>query len=135
MRHARCNNCPQNAADSATIDELNPTASRAIWSVERVGSQVALKSDNGKYLSKCTNCWVGASNPDSAFANGESASGSSLWTPEYLNNGKWALKGDNGKYLSRCLNCGNDSNYPNLAFVHIDNPTSSPYAQWTVSTR
>lgn len=90
-----------------------------------------MKGSNGKYLTRCTNCWNQARYPDAAFVNGETPDGSSLWTPEYLGKGKWGLKGDNCKYLARCNGCATGSSYSSTAFVYADNPNDSS-AQWTV---
>ena len=102
---ARCNNCNGDAVNSVNVQEQDSSRPWAIWSVERVGSLVALKSDNGKYLTKCTNCWERGIHPDSAFATADAATGSSLWITIYIDNGKWAVKGDKGRFLSRVLNC------------------------------
>ena len=90
---------------------------------------IALKSDNGKYLSRCNGCGSAAYS-DSASVHGTNPSDPwSKWTPEKQSNGKWTLKSDNGKYLARCNNCWYGAAYPDAAFVHESNP-ANPWAQW-----
>ena len=102
---------------------------------EPISSVVSLKSDTGKYLSRCNRCWLGdGAYPDSAFVHETNPSNPwAKWTVESLGNGKYTLKGDNGKYLSRCNNCVTDGAYPDSAFVHETNP-SNPWAQWTIKS-
>ena len=61
---------------------------------------------------------------------GTTPTGSSLWTPKLLDNGKWALKGENGKYLGRCHDCAIGARYPDTTFAEFNE--DDPAAQWTV---
>jgi len=94
-----------------------------------------LKSDSGKYLARCNNCWNKAAYPDAAFVHVSTPTGNpyALWTPERLANGKWALKSDSGKYLSRCNGCVTGGTTPDYAFVANSN-ANAPYDQWTVNS-
>lgn len=92
------------------------------------------------YLGRCNNCWVLGSNAgdDSAFVHVPSTtplSYDALWTPEELENGKWALKGDNQKYLARCNHCAIGAFVANLAFINVDSALDNSSAQWTVTRR
>ncbi len=132
---ARCKTCGSTqgtGADAGTFQSLAQAGPLAIWTLETVGDQIALKADNGKYLTVCPKCWTRSVNSDPAFATGTSPSGASLWTPEKLANGKWALKGSNGKYLGRCLDCATGSPFRSTTFVHSIAPTTDLYAQWTI---
>jgi hypothetical protein len=97
-----------------------------------VGKKVAIRGSNGRYLSRCNNCWPNAIYLDSAFAHmGNYNNAFSQWTPIRLGFGKWAFKSDTGKYLARCNGC-TKSNRVNLAFVHSDS-MYDPWAQWYLS--
>ncbi len=102
-----------------------------MWTLEAVGNQVAFKGSNGKYLSRCNNCWSSAADPDAAFVHTPDYQPWSLWTPVLNENGKYSFKSDNGKYLARCNGCVNGGNSPNFAFVHEAN-ANNPWAQWEV---
>lgn len=55
---SRCDNCgPASYVDSAAIYSISPDDSKATWISELVGGQVQFKSDIGKYLGLCSNCW------------------------------------------------------------------------------
>ena len=98
--------------------------------IDELLGDIALKPDNGKYLSRCNGCGS-AAYPDSASIHGTNPSDPwSKWTPEKQDNGKWTLKSDTGKYLARCNNCWYGAAYPDAAFVHESNPAIS-WAQWT----
>jgi len=134
---SRCTSCGSGAyTDSASISEINPKNSDAIWTAINYGDKIALKADTGKYLGKCSNCWSQGAYSDSAFVHVPEVGSSSiaLWIPEQLSNGKWGLKSsDTGKYLSRCTNCVNTGVYSDFAFVQANDCNSSA-AQWTVET-
>jgi hypothetical protein len=90
------------------------------------GDQVALKSETGKYLALCHNCWVEGAYPDSAFVYVDTFINNyqALWTPFWIGNGNWGLQGNNGKYLARCGDCVPNAAYLDLAFVHSIDPVT-----------
>lgn len=104
----------------------------AKWVISRVGTKVAIRNSNGRYLSRCEGCWPEAIYPDSALIHQTNPDQPfSQWTASIQPNGKWAFQSDNGKYMARCDSCTN-STTKNLAFVHDPNP-SDPWAQWNLS--
>ena len=118
---ARCRNCGPGAyPDSAFVHITDGHAPYAQWKVEMVGEQVAFKSDNGKYLARCHNCWKGGAYKDSAFIHVSHLHGNpwALWTPIEVGNYKWAFKADNGQFLARCNHCVNGGAKSDSAFVH-----------------
>ena len=123
-----CTNCGSGAyPDSAAL-----TASPSAWTLEVVGSQVAFKGTNGKYLSRCNTCWIGGGvYADSAFVHTPDRQSWSLWTPVLQANGLYSFKSDNGNFLARCNGCVPGGNNPNFAFVHESNSANS-WAQWNV---
>ena len=53
---------------SAGVYEDNPKNSVAIWEAIKVGaSKIALKGDNGRFISRCAECWQQSIFPDAAF--------------------------------------------------------------------
>lgn len=135
---SKCSNCGSGAyPDSASVSEKDPSKPWAIWTAERVGDLVALKSsETGNYLSRCNNCWGSGAYADSAFVHITSLDGNpyALWKPVNVGSGKWALQADTGKFLARCNNCVPGGNFSNYAFVHSTNQNDA-WAQWTVTTR
>jgi Zn-finger protein len=128
-----CNNCGAAAyTDSASVADYSASNNDEVWTLEVVGSQVAFKGSNGKYLSRCNNCWNSAAYPDAAFVHTPDYQSWSLWTPVLNANGKYSFRSDNGKYLAKCNNCAYQGNTPNFAFVHEANPDNS-WAQWDVT--
>lgn len=122
-----CTNCgPAAYPDSAAL-----SATPQAWTLEVVGAQVAFKGANGKYLSRCNNCWNTGSYPDSVFVHADDRQSWSLWTPVLQANGLYSFKSDNGNFLSRCNGCVGGGNNPNFAFVHESN-SANPWAQWDV---
>ena len=119
---ARCNECALGAyPDAAFVHETDGDASWAQWDLEIIGNKVALKGDNGKYLSRCDYCWIGEGEyPNSAFVHITSLSGNpyAMWSLVSIGNGKWALQADTGKYLARCHDCVIGEAYPDSAFVY-----------------
>ena len=134
-----CNTCgPSSLPDSASVHETNIQSPWVFWSMYQVGLyDLVLKARSGKYLARCTDCWVGGVRPDSAFVHSTSTYDSwAKWRFEKLSNGKWAIKSsDSGKYLSRCYKCVPGSPVDNFAFVHVDTPVNNPWAQWTIINR
>ena len=134
---SRCTNCALGgtAPDAPAIFETNTSNPKTIWTVEKVGNQIALKSDINKYLATCNNCWKNSLSRDSVlvFAVEPTSAQNALWTPEYLGNGKWALKAGTGKYLVRCSNCLSGAVAPNFAFASAATPNGNPLAQWTIT--
>lgn len=98
-----CNKCGNVVPDSASIQAVSDGTQ--IWKLEVIGSKVAFKGTNGLYLTRCSGCWPGSSQIDSATVHVPTPTATALWTPELQSNGKYAFKGDNGKYLARCLAC------------------------------
>ncbi len=100
------------------------------WTLEIVGSQVAFKGVNGKYLSRCNNCWVGGAYPNSVFVHLPDRQAASLWTPIRHASGKYLFKSDNGQFLARCDGCvtGNTNKF---VFLRDAIPDDT-WAQWSV---
>ncbi len=105
-----------------------------IWTAEIFGNKVVFKSDNGNYLTRCKGCWSSASFMDGVFTHVSTPVGNpwSTWTPEILEDGKWALKGDNGMYLARCRGCVSGGSFNDFAFVHVGTVKDNPWAAWTI---
>ncbi len=100
------------------------------WTLEVVGSQVAFKGANGKYLSRCNGCWSGGSYPDSVFVHTPDRQPWSLWTPIRYACRKYLLKSGNGQFLARCDGCvtGNTNK-----FVFLRDPIpDDTWTQWNV---
>ena len=54
---SRCNDCGiGNYPDSVSLEE-NGGYSWTIWEISSQGNQVAFKSDSGKFLAVCHECW------------------------------------------------------------------------------
>ena len=69
----------------ATLHLNDSSDSWVLWTVEKIGNQVALLAGNGKYLHRCTNCYdLPTLYPDAAFVMGDKPDGASLWTPVRL---------------------------------------------------
>lgn len=139
---ARCRNCGPGAySDSASVEQKQATQPYTIWTAEKCGNAIALKSDSGLYLSNCNNCWKAwwfkqPAHSDSAFVHVKNPSGNkhAQWIPERLENGKWALKNlGNGKYLSRCHDCVPGCSTDNMAFVHHSS-SKNAFSQWEVES-
>ncbi|MCP3959345.1 MAG: DUF4082 domain-containing protein [bacterium] len=133
----RCNNC-QNAAypDTAAVHVDNPDEPWAKFVVENLGEgKIALKADSGKYLTRCNNCVSGGAYPDFLTVHVDNPSGRyAQFHPYELPNGKIAFQVDDSqKYFGRCNNCSPGAAYPDTVAVHVDDPTSEPWAQWEVS--
>lgn len=72
-----CTDCGPGAyPDSASLG-----TDEDAWTLEVVGDQVAFKGSNGKYLSRCNNCWDDGAYPDSVFVHVDGPASWSLWTP------------------------------------------------------
>lgn len=128
-----CQNCGSiNNADTASV-QPDTGDDTVVWALEEIqGGKVAFRGSNGKYLSRCNQCWVGGSYPDSAFVHAlNSTHPISQWAPLIHPNGKYSFKCDNGKYLARCEGCNKSPASPNFAFIHLTDP-SNPLAQWDV---
>ena len=117
---SRCNRCgPGHQPDSPAIYETNASNPTTLWTIEKVGENVAIKADSGKYLSLFNNCWYKQLYAESVFVNQrKSTSSKTHWTPEKLANGKIAFKSSKGKYLNRCNNCVTGGKYTDFAFAH-----------------
>lgn len=70
---------------------------------------VALRADNGNYLSRCSGCIPGLKEDlrtETIFVHVPEdkllSTGAAHWKLQKLDNGKYALKASNGKYLARC---------------------------------
>ncbi len=64
---------------SAQNFEVEHISTWANWNVERVDSRVALKGDNGKYLSICPNCLKDSTSPqDAVFVNADTPTENAL---------------------------------------------------------
>lgn len=74
-----CRNCGGAVADSASIQAINDGSQ--VWALEVVGSKVAFKGNNGKYLSRCNGCWPGSKILDSATVHSPNINPATLWTP------------------------------------------------------
>jgi hypothetical protein len=91
----------------------------SIWTIEVYGDKVAIKGNNGKYLSRCNDCWPGAFYPDTAFVSATTPDAYSLWTANQGSNGKYTFRADNGNYLATCFRCAQSNGSSSLiAFVH-----------------
>lgn len=91
-----------------------------------IGKYVALKGDTGKYLARCTNCWVGGRYPDSAFISSTTPTGNALWIPEATTvKNKFRFRSpDTLKYLALCaIDC-----VPGITrdFAFVNGDTYSP---------
>jgi hypothetical protein len=114
----------------------NPAAQ---WLVVDAGNgKIALQAANGNFLTRCRNCFTGASYEDSATVHLNTLKDNpyATWSVIPLPNGKVALKGDLGKYLARCEDCVSSMrmlspDYWQMAFVHTSH-LDAPHAQWTV---
>ena len=122
--------CPKCGPANAVSFEFN-NDNNAKWILSIFGTKLLIKAySNSNYLSRCNNCWLGATYPDAAFARQTTPNEPfSQWIPAPTVDGKWTFQADNGKYLSRCTNCAT-STVPNLAFLNETNP-AMPYAQFT----
>ncbi|GLE04174.1 hypothetical protein PINS_up013085 [Pythium insidiosum] len=85
---ARCTNCIPNAnfAESAFVETPDwRTTPRAQWTVEVLANgKIALKSDSGRYLSRCNQCAAGDP-PNRAFVQAtSSADAVAQWTVKCL---------------------------------------------------
>jgi hypothetical protein len=134
---ARCNGC-QNAAvnNTATIHVSANTAKELpayakFTVVDMKNGKVALKADNGMYLTRCRSCVTGGpadvitvhvDNPNAGYAQ---------FTPVSMGNGKFAFKTDTGKYMARCRNCSPGATTNDILSNHVDNPNAA-YAQFKV---
>ena len=102
----KCDNCGRGAStESASVSPYSPSDKNYVWNLEVVGSQVAFKGSNGKYLSRCNGCWASAAYRDSAFVHATKLEPWSLWTPVLHANGKYSFKSDTGRFLARCNRC------------------------------
>ena len=63
-----CKNC----GEATQTDSAAVTTTREAWTLEVVGSQVAFKGSNGKYLSRCNACWKRAVSTDNVFVHATS---------------------------------------------------------------
>ena len=138
---ARCEKCgtpnPSYPYDnSAGVHGENPIDPIAIWSAVKIGDKIALKGDNGLFLSRCYYCWQSGSYPNSVFVHVPEEemrrSAYAQWTPELLSDGKWAFKSDVGTYLARCNGCVTGGKYPDMAFL-VFSDTKLPTSHWKVS--
>ena len=134
---ARCSIC--GTVDTATVNETNADSPTAIWTVEWVGKYVAFKADNGKYLTRCRNCWAPktALYQDAVFVNAtSSADVNAQWKPEDLGSGFWGLRSwTTYKCLIKCLFCVNAFSIYNYAFVQPLSPKADIRAKWRVKVR
>ncbi|WNG17210.1 fascin domain-containing protein [Cystobacter fuscus] len=135
----RCNNCQKTTngdlPDTITTHVTTAAEPYAQFQLVLVGNgKIALKADNGKFVSRCNNCIVNGSQSESVTAHVSDATPPSYaqFTLETLSNGKYALKADTGKYVTRCNNCSPDAATPNTVTVHATDPNNEPYAQWTI---
>lgn len=91
---------------------------------------VALRADNGNYLSRCSGCIPGLKEDlrtETVFLHVSEDkllnTAPAQWKLQKLDNGKYALKADDGKYLSRCQG-GNPGVPDNLnaygIFTHVE---------------
>lgn len=127
-RYYQC--APAAYSDSAVLLSINPDLSNVTWIAEAIGDKIAFRSENGKYLSRCSYCWKNAKYNDAAFVYIDSPTDpEAQWSPEYMGEGRWTLRGKNGYYLSICNGCLY-SIYSNYAFVHSDYPYLS--SQWKI---
>ena len=138
---SRCENCgaPNPGypyANSASIYETNPRNPTAIWSVVKIGDKIALRADNGLFLSRCYYCWKQSAYPNSVFVHVPEEemrrSAYAQWTPELLSDGTWAFKSDVGTYLARCNNCVTGGKYPDMAFL-VFSDTRMGTSHWKVT--
>ncbi|MGD1716334.1 fascin domain-containing protein, partial [Dapis sp. BLCC M172] len=101
-----------------------------------IGGKIALKSDNGKYVSRCNRCIKGGTSPDFLVINHNNPnSPNAQFTPELLSNGNYALKANTGEYLARCNRCSPSATAtgnPDTVVVQGTKPASRPHAQWNV---
>ncbi len=66
----RCNNCGNSPYRvSAGVGEANVDNKWVVWNVEAIGEKIALKGDNGMYLTRCKGCWSNGVYADSAFVH------------------------------------------------------------------
>ena len=91
---------------------------------------VALRADNGNYLSRCSGCIPDLKDElkqEAIFVHVPEdkllSTGAAHWKLQKLDNGKYALKADSGKYLSRCSGCIHnikDELKPLTIFSHVE---------------
>lgn len=95
--------------------------------------QVAIQYvENGKYLSRCNNCWGSAAHDDAAFVHGtKEANPWSHWLLVANYDGTYSFKADTGKYLARCRGCVSGTPYSDFAFVHVASNSYSS-AKWKI---
>lgn len=135
---ARCNGCQKSTNDSfpdtITIHATSPSGSALFNVSDAGGGKIALKADNGKYLSRCHTCIVGGTMPEflTAHVTNLSISPFAKFTPVQLANGKCALKADIGLYVSRCQTCSPGATVTDQTTIHVTNPESAPFAQFEV---
>ncbi len=137
---SRCNYCqstvdPSNV-DTATVHATDPTTPFVRFQlVDAGGGKIALKADNGNWVARCRDCIIGGVTPDfvTMHVPGTLPPPSfAQFTPVLLSNGKYALKADTGLYVSRCRDCSPGAAYPDQLTIHVTDPNTAPYAQWTV---
>lgn len=134
---SRCNRCQRtlgNFPDTITVHAKNASVPFAQFEVVDVGDgKIALKADTGKYVSRCRNCIFMGTFQDfvTVHVTEPAQIPDAQFTPELLENGKYALKADTGKYLSRCRGCSPGATIEDTVTIYVDNP-NKPYAQWNV---
>lgn len=123
-----CFKCGPAASDQQVTFHLNDKQSPFVqWTVEDAGNgKVAFKGYNGKYLSRCNNCWYNTDKPDAAFLHEANKNNPwAQWTPVKVGD-RFAFRADSGQYLALCSGCVRDGP-ANAAFIHL----SDPSIQWT----
>lgn len=137
---ARCDGC-QNTVDpsntnTATLHVTDPTPPYARFQLVDVGGgKIALKADNGNWVARCRGCIVGGRTDDFVTMHVPGTlppPAYAQFTPVLLSNGKYALRADTGLYVSRCESCSPGATTRDQVTIHVPDPNTAPYAQWTI---
>ena len=136
---ARCNQCQDTVGDlpntlMVCASQANIPATQ--FEVVNVApGKVALKADNGCYVTRCQDVLVNSAYQDfMAIQATEPTLPAAQFTIRALPNGKVALQADSGKYMVRCRGCSPNAIHLDAVMVYVDDPWTVVAAQWQLDT-